>query len=483
MITFQHIQKRLIASFLGLIGLLLLTELSEAQRRVIDYESLRVRSGAPNVFFDYNSFTPAPGSEKATVMGSFTIEFNYLRFRRVRDDDQAPDGQQFITDVEISTEFFKLDGPPVRVQSSSRRRAAEPEERNRGTRIGNVIWRDFVFASTYEQTQSGTQFVEGSFLKDLEPGHYRLISVLRTDGRTRGSITRFIYVPDYTNLQRARMFFLDGTGFRDDDNDFPLVNLGSNVYFGKDFTALVVLPEKARDSDVSVRVRRATITERDTTFQSSVFEKSISATSILHGSIRPVANKEVAKITRLPSENPQAYLLVEIPNTSFPNSRYVIQIFKKEDGSETLLGQKFFENRWFDMPVSLLNIDVAISMLRFIISDQELARMRRGSAAEKEERFRKFWAERNPTPDTEFNELMVEYYRRIDFAFENFTTPTSPGYLTDQGRVYITQGPPKSIDRRFPGNQATIEVWDYGNRKFIFRATTGFGDYELIERR
>src|SRR5690625_5707305 len=89
------------------------------------------------------------------------------------------------------------------------------------------------------------------------------------------------------------------------------------------------------------------------------------------------------------------------------------------------------------MPTSLYNIDVAVDMLRFILAENERRELASGSAADKERKFRQFWAERDPTPETEFNELMAEYYRRIDYAYKNFSSLQVPGDETDQGQTYI----------------------------------------------
>lgn len=139
-----------------------------------------------------------------------------------------------------------------------------------------------------------------------------------------------------------------------------------------------------------------------------------------------------------------------------------------------------FLSRWFDIPSSLLNIDIAIENLKFMLESDQVREMKRGNAEEKERKFREFWASKDPTPGTDYNELMTEYYTRIDYAYKKFTTPSKPGHDSDQGRIYITYGPPDSIDRRFPTSGATQEVWRYGSRTFIFSATSGFGDFQLI---
>ncbi|HAC16787.1 MAG TPA: hypothetical protein DCE78_12715 [Bacteroidetes bacterium] len=132
------------------------------------------------------------------------------------------------------------------------------------------------------------------------------------------------------------------------------------------------------------------------------------------------------------------------------------------------------------MPTSLLNLDVALDNMKYIADETTIKELKRGNVSEKEAKFRAFWKEKDPTPDTDYNELMSEYYKRIDDAYKQFTTPSKPGYESDQGKIFIVYGPPENIERRFPPNGVTQEIWQYGSRTFIFNATSGFGDFELV---
>jgi len=76
--------------------------------------------------------------------------------------------------------------------------------------------------------------------------------------------------------------------------------------------------------------------------------------------------------------------------------------------------------------------------------------------------------------------LMAEYYQRIDYSYQNFSSLQVPGYESDRGRAYILYGPPNNIDRRLLPNQPTREIWEYPNRELIFEATSGLGDFKLI---
>jgi GWxTD domain-containing protein len=101
-----------------------------------------------------------------------------------------------------------------------------------------------------------------------------------------------------------------------------------------------------------------------------------------------------------------------------------------------------------------------------------------------------FWRQRDPNPNTPENEFRTEHYRRITYANNWFGKESpAPGWKSDQGRIYILLGEPKSIDRIENKTELrNIIIWyyqgmvEYGlpnafNVLFFKRDFTG--DYEL----
>ena len=140
-----------------------------------------------------------------------------------------------------------------------------------------------------------------------------------------------------------------------------------------------------------------------------------------------------------------------------------------------------FMLRWKGMPVSISDLDQAIEQLQYIAYREQLEEMRNASMELKRQLFQKFWRERDPTPQTERNELMEEYYSRVTYANMNFKHYLD-GWRTDMGMIYILFGAPSNIDRHpFEMNTRPYEIWSYYelNKEFIFVDMTGFGDYKL----
>ena len=59
-----------------------------------------------------------------------------------------------------------------------------------------------------------------------------------------------------------------------------------------------------------------------------------------------------------------------------------------------------------------------------------------------------FWKARDDDPNTPENPVREEHYRRIEYANKNFGRGlASGGWRSDMGRIYVTLGEPKTIDR------------------------------------
>jgi GWxTD domain-containing protein len=120
----------------------------------------------------------------------------------------------------------------------------------------------------------------------------------------------------------------------------------------------------------------------------------------------------------------------------------------------------------------------------YIAKGDELDHIKKASnQEEKMSRFIDYWKKKDPTPNTEANEVFNEYYRRISFSNEHFKH-YQEGWRTDMGMVYVTLGPPSNVERHpFEYDSKPFEVWDYYdiNKRFIFVDQTGFGDYRLLD--
>lgn len=436
----------------------------------MDYRRLVMRSQQQPVTFD---FIILPGSSEKTVKFTsvFSFPYSYLPFKK----SNRPGREEFYSNASLSMEVFKADPKKFgkRKNENISVEGLEP--------VGRSFWTDTVYAKSYEESQSKQKFLTGFLDISLKPGIYNYVLQMKRGEETdsRLSRTQSVRVEPYDKMKRGNVILGKTLNTDKQTPQIELTKMGNDVIYGKDFYALAYIPRYESGGQYTLEINSLEVADEDTSRKKEVYTQQLTQSDIRTGIKPQMASSDGSTYVNLrSSEDGFAYALVKIPNSNFPNSLFRFTV--KKDGEEAVVSQGTFRSRWVDMPTSLLSLDVSIDMLKYIADKETIKNISNGSHAEREQKFRKFWKERDPTPKTEFNELMAEYYRRIDYAYEHFTTENTVGYNSDQGEVYIKFGPPKDIDRKFPTSGPTTEIWTYPNRKFVFRATTGFGDFKLV---
>jgi GWxTD domain-containing protein len=167
--------------------------------------------------------------------------------------------------------------------------------------------------------------------------------------------------------------------------------------------------------------------------------------------------------------------------------RLVVQAFAvlKGDTMETAIANtsRAIMIRWWGIPRSVKDLDVAIDQLRYIAKEGEMSQMQEAKTEEeKQAKFLEFWKKRDPNPNTPRNEKMELFYTRVDYANRHFSHYRE-GWRTDMGMIYIIFGPPSDVSRHpFEVDTKPYEVWRYYdiNYDFVFQDESGFGDYRLL---
>ncbi len=173
--------------------------------------------------------------------------------------------------------------------------------------------------------------------------------------------------------------------------------------------------------------------------------------------------------------------IVSIVKDDLRFNKYTFHVSVSQ-GRKKISKSKSFQVRWFGMSESITDLDLAVKFLKYIATKKVYDEMVSAKSNEKRKLFVQFWKNRDPSPETETNELMKEYYRRIQYSNEHFAT-FQEGWKADMGMVFILFGHPNDIERHpFDINRKPYEVWYYFdlNRNFVFQDYTGFGEYRLV---
>ncbi len=102
--------------------------------------------------------------------------------------------------------------------------------------------------------------------------------------------------------------------------------------------------------------------------------------------------------------------------------------------------------------------DWAKGPVRWIMTDDEEKDWKKLHTDDERAAFAKaFWEKRDPTPGTPANEYAAVFWKKVEEADKNFTSQSTPGCLTDMGRVFLLLGPPAKPDKDARGRT----IWHY----------------------
>lgn len=161
-------------------------------------------------------------------------------------------------------------------------------------------------------------------------------------------------------------------------------------------------------------------------------------------------------------------------------------IVEAKSGKQTAKTQRMFSVFWGNVPMAKSNLEIAVDQLSLVAHKRDIEAVRNASEAERKIIYDEFWLKRDPTPNTNSNELKDEFFGRIDFSNRNFGEIAAgrSGWQTDRGKIYIVYGAPDNVDRRDAGmNTPATEVWHYNrlNRKYFFADRDGEGAFRLVK--
>ena len=143
-----------------------------------------------------------------------------------------------------------------------------------------------------------------------------------------------------------------------------------------------------------------------------------------------------------------------------------------------------------------------INDVDLILTQSERDAWKKLATDEEREKFiEDFWDSRDPDPDTEENEFKEQFFERVAYANEHFSSG-KPGRLTDRGRIYIKFGKPDEVESHpaggtyqrpsYEGGGSTstypFEKWFYrylpeiaSGVELEFVDPTGSGEYRLAK--
>jgi len=184
--------------------------------------------------------------------------------------------------------------------------------------------------------------------------------------------------------------------------------------------------------------------------------------------------KDSGKVKILQSSFQNLYY-VPIPFSDFNGGDYEVEISyfgkKQTTAFKYAYKTKFY---WTD------DLDEVVGVMEYILSHSQYKELKSKKDRDKWKYLDGYWKDEDPSPETDYNELLNELNDRVKFSNKNFSI-LMDGWKTHRGRIYIIHGKPLSIDEAYQDHMGdTLQKWNYGNGKeFIFIDRTMSGNYVL----
>lgn len=416
--------KKLIASIL--ISLFFLPISNFAQADYVDKEA-KEKSLNPSIYFDAYNYLSSDSS-KSKLRLFFQVPFTSLSFIKKN--------RNFVANYSIDINFFDSSGTNLKFEK---------------------IWTEKLNASTIEQVRNPNNYNITFKNIEIEPNYYKLrIKIFDNNSLSKVNFTKKILVrkinPDFG--MSDIMLFIKKIKAKGKNEIVP--NIKNTVTTGSDSLNLFYYIYSNKDRNVLISYRLYSFKNDDAFISNkSLFIKK--GKNKIDFTLKPV---------------------------KFRLGKYNIRVKIKDDNSqkEIEISKNFFA-RIENFPPSITDLDLAIKEMQYIAPPSVIDDLlETKNYSERLKKFKDYWKSKDPSPATPINEVLFEYYRRVDYANKHFKH-YFPGWKTDMGKVYITLGPPHQVENH-PLELGTkpYVIWYYYdiNKEFIFVDDTGFGDYRLI---
>ncbi len=323
--------------------------------------------------------------------------------------------------------------------------------------ITEKVWNEKIVAISFELTSSPENFNLGSRSFELTPGIYSVkTTLLDKDSKNEYASESKIIVKQFNEVPSI--------------SDIMLIS-GKTAVEGK--------------SKIIPNVSRNIITDRDAL--SMFYEIYSDAVSelVIDYEIFDESEQQVYISTRNVSVKPgSSQVFQELDSLVLDLGKNLLKVTLKDSAGNILdSSRKTFVSRWVGVPVYITDLDKAIDQMIYLANPDDLEFIKEAEGrVEKAKRFVAFWKKQDPNPADEYNPVFNEYYNRVAYADQNYTTYSLDGWKSDRGMVLIILGAPDNIDRHpFEYYSKPYEVWQYYNlnKQFIFNDYSGFGDYRL----
>jgi len=460
-----NLRRRWIGLFFAVVSLLSLwgslcqlrsQEEDRSRERYGDESRSREQSGQDVINFESHMFAADSGMVRVDIL--YRVRYDFFVFTR----DFSADGPLYRAHGELLIELID----------------------STDTSVSRKVQAISLQSDDNESTQLRLHYYQGAASFVVHPGRFTSLYHLedKESRREFGDRKQIMRVASFraSELVQSTPLFVEPVGDPAEVKRFAALNDNNSSQLSKNAGTLLTL--KDGDAVPSVRYSLTKFLPEGSN-RTIVQEDTAAAAAVFHHAILRLAQTTGEKVEYvLDSSATMETVYFPLATSRLRQGRYAAHIHISAGDTATV--NKEFSVRWTDMPLSLYDLDFAVTAMRYITTDSEYDDLRSGNRESRIKKFEDFWAKRNTVQGSAYNEMMAVYFRRVDYAFSNFRTlKEENGVLTDRGKVYILYGKPSSIERSLAPGGPPRETWIYAslNKQFIFEDPSRQGNYKLIE--
>lgn len=341
---------------------------------------------------------------------------------------------------------------------------------------GAVIKRAFdeksVTVADYESTISENLYLFGLVRFNVSDGKYKVATIIsdkiskreRKLPPTGFLISKYILTP----------FLVESIESYKQNNDSLLVSIyGSVIPFNKPENDLLIPVNDSTIQSLKINVKNSDnkiVLQKET---KNYFNLKLSYQLSDNGII----------ITEDENNNNYKIFIVNNISSELDEGNYTFEIIPDNQLSKKV--EYKFLCLWISKPYSLIDSEKALKYLEIIEQKDKLSELTKSDDSDQKILF-DYWKSFDTTPDTKYNELMNEFYQRIDYAENNFRSITgNGGAFSDRGTIYVKFGKPDETLRDTNSDGKVVETWIYKeqNLKFAFIDFDGTGKFILVNQK